>query len=296
MKDGRQIKGLVVEQHEDRVVINVERVETPVMRDKIQEIVFDAPEQSLLQMGESLEKSEHWDEAMAAYEKALKIRPNFEEAKKAVLRVRNHSWSKKAIGPDDEIEKRQSLYESWGKVDPTQKKPKNEERAAQADQILKNFGLTFFQTGDWVFVDSVTPNKDAAVAGLKKADRLVEIDGRSLRYLPLEVVEKDFLTPRYADFLLEFDRNTYLSVTGFEKDVVELGMRVTLESRGLMVKAVDADSPADKAGIRENDLLVYVNGISTRYLSLGKLIETLRSGSADTSIVCLRRRVTLSRR
>ena len=296
MKDGREMRGVVVEQHDDRVVVNVEREEVPVMRDKIREIVFDAPEQNFFQSGESLEKGEHWREALAAYEKALKIRPDFDEAREAVRRVKNSAWSRSATGPDSEVEKRQSLYESWGKVASSPKKQKNPERETDAFLLNKIFGLTMTKTGDWVYADAVISNKDAALAGLEHGDCFVAIDGRSLRYLTVEEVGKSFLTPRYGDFTLEFQRNITLRKTGFEKDVSEFGMQVELESRGLVVRSVTAGGPADQAGLKENDLLESVNGVSTRYLVLNKLTGALCAGPPDHSGVSLLRHVTLSRR
>ena len=298
MKDGRQMQGRVAEQHEDRVILNTAHGEVPVMRDKIQSILYDAPEKAFLQIGESHEAARRWNQALAYYEKALQANPDSDESKKAILRVQNISWSEIAVGPDDEVDKKQALYDTWGKTKakPTEKKLKAPTIETDAASLRENFGLVLAQKGDWVFVAEVFPTKDLALLDSKKGDRLVEIDGRSLRYLTAEVVQQKFFLPRNSDFTLEFERDCVLSKTGFEKDVSEFGLKLKFENRGLVVESVTPDSPADRAGLREDDMLASVNGVSIRNLPLNKLLAAILAGSADSSALSLRRRLILSRK
>jgi hypothetical protein len=295
MKDNTEMKGLVVEQHEDRVVLSTDQGEVPVLREKIQEIVFDDPAQSFMQVGESYENAQRWGEALAYYEHALKLNPELEEAKKASVRVRNRFWSQAATGPNSEIEKRQALYESWGKSAASGQRMAGQART-EIRALREELGLVLSKKGDWVQITQVLPQKDAALAGLKRGDRLVEIDGRSLRYLGNEVVRQKFLSPRYSNFTLEVERDLTLPKTGFERDLSEFGVQFKLEHRGTVLQSVKAGSPASRAGLKEQDLCVAVNGSSTRYLPIHKMLETIKSGPSEASTVTVRRSVILTRK
>ncbi len=117
LKNGKDLKGLVVEEHEDRIFLSTVNGEIPVLRRGILEIEYDDPALNFTQIGRAYEEKQRWPEAMSYYERALELDPNQEEAKKASARVRNLFWAKSAVGPVKEIERRQALYETWGKSD-----------------------------------------------------------------------------------------------------------------------------------------------------------------------------------
>ncbi len=295
LKDGHELKGLVVEKHEDRIVLNTEKGETPILKNTIQNILYDDSEQNFLQLGEAHEAVERWSEALVYYEKALEANPNFDEAKKAMARVRNRFWSKAAAGPKSEIEKRQALYDSWGMGRSVESFSKSQTRS-QTVSLREGFGLELESKGDWVQLSQVFPKKDAFAAGLKKNDRLVAIDGKSIRYLSPSLVQEKLLTPRYSSFILDFERDCALMKTGFEKELAEFGLDLKQEYQGAVVYSVKKISPAFNAGLKEKDLLVAVNGNPIRYLPLKKLLGIIESAKNDTVILSVRRSVMLTRR
>jgi len=295
LKDGQELKGLVVEKHEDRIILSTEKGEMPVLKNAIQKINYDDPEQNFLQMGESHEAVQRWGEALAYYQKALEVNPNFEEAQKAVVRVRNHFWAESAAGPKNEIEKRQALYDTWGTGGTTKVFPKKH-ASADADSLREGLGVELGSKGDWVGLSQVFSKKDAALAGLKKNDRLVAIDGKSIRYLTPELVREKMLSPRYSSFILEYERDCQLMKTGLEKELVDFGLGLKLEYEGVIVQKVEKESAASHAGLKEQDLLITVDGQSIRYLPLEKLIGVIQGAKNHTVLFSVRRSAMLTRR
>ena len=295
LKNGQELKGLVVEKHEDRVILSTEKGEMPVLKDTIQAIRYDDPEQNFMQLGEANEAVERWAEALAYYEKALEANPDFGEAKKAQVRVRNRFWSKAAAGPKNEIERRQLLYDSWGTGGTPGTFSKSQAGREQVS-LRDGLGVELERKGDWTQLAQVFPQKDAASAGLKKQDRLVAIDGRSIRYLSPEAVQQKFLSPRYSNFTLEYERDCPLMKTGFEKEFAEFGLELKLEHEGVVVQKVEGSSPASRASLKVRDLLVAVNGKSIRYVPLTKLMGEIQSAKNDTVVLSVRRSAILTRR
>ena len=295
LKDGQQLKGLIVEKHEDRIILNTEKGETPVLKSTIQEILYDDAEQNFLQMGEAYEAAQRWGEALDYYGKALEINPDFSEARQAQARVRNRFWSKAAAGPKSEIERRQMLYDSWGQGGPAGSFSKKQAQT-EGSTLRDGAGIEIERNGDWAQVKEVLPKKDAALVGLKKKDRLVAIDGQSIRYLSPEVVQEKFLSPRYSSFILEYERDCPLMKTGFEKEFGEFGLELKLQHEGVVVQKVKEQSPASKAGLQAQDLLMAVNGNSIRYLPLAKLMGAVQQSKGDTVLLSVRRTAILTRR
>ena len=294
LKNGKEIKGLVVERHADRIILSTEKGEIPILLSGIKDIRYDDPEQNFMQIGRAYEAENKYGEALAYYEKATEINPNFEEAKKAVAAMKSRFWASSTEGPQSEMEKQQALYDSWGEGKPLEGSAKKE--TAKKLQILReDLGLSLVKRGDWVFAEEVYPKKDAALAGLRAGDRLVEIDIDSLRFLNPEVVAKKMMAPRFSSFVLDYERDFRIdkpAAAGFSR----MGLQLELESEGTIVKKTQSQSPAALSGIREGDVVVRVNGQSTRYMPLSKVENIIASGSAGSITFSIRRSAMLTRR
>ncbi len=295
LKNGKELKGLVVEEHADRIILSTEKEELPIIRAGITEIQYDDPEQNFMKIGKSYEAEGKYGEALAYYEKALELNPGFEDARKAAMAMRNRFWSMTIEGPRGEMEKKQAIYDSWGSGRPLEAVDK-QRSSSQAKDLRERMGLTLEKKGDWVRVAQISPKKDAAIAGLRKGDRLVAIDGESLRYLPEEVVTRKMLEPRYSNFTLEIERESQVVKSSPRDSLADLGLRLRLEYQGLVLDKVKSGSAAQSGGLKEGDLLTEVNGLSTRYMPLGKLSRFVQDLRQDSVVFSIRRPALLARR
>lgn len=294
LKNDKEVKGLVVEKHADRIILSTESREIPILLSGIKDIRYDEPEQNYLQVGRTYEAEKKYGEALAFYEKALETNPNFEEARIAAVAMRSRFWAASTEGPQGEMEKKQDIYDSWSKgggmADAVKKK------SIQDATLLKNnFGLTLEKKGDWVRVARVSSKKDADQAGIRRGDRLVAIDGASLRYLSVEVVTKKMISPRFSSFSLELERDIFVPRKG-SSSPDEMGFKINLETKGTMIQKVYSDSAAQKAGLREGDFLVAIAGESTRYMPIQQVDKKIRDASRSPLQLTVRRSAFLTRR
>ena len=292
LKNGTERKGLVVEEHTDRIILSTEKGEIPILRRGITNIVYDEPAQNFLKIGQEYEADNRLGEALAYYEKAQSLNPGLAEAASAATRVRNRFWASLTEGPRDEMERKQELYDAWerGTAVNAFERKKIEERKRLRDGL----GLALGKSGEWLELESVDSKKPAAVAGLKKGDRLTAIDGRSLRYLNETAVLAQLLEPRFTNFTLEIERDVFLpGHVSFKA----LGMKLKLEYQGLIVRSVKKYSQAEKAGARSRDLIVRVNGEATRYMPLGQVERALAAalGADERASLTIRRGALLAR-
>jgi tetratricopeptide (TPR) repeat protein len=281
LKNGKELKGLVVERHADRVIVSTENGELPILLRGIKDIQYDEPDQNFIETGKRYEAEGKFEEALVFYEKALAENPKSEDARVAASGVKSKFFSTVTEGPRNEVEKQQLIYESWGKSRPVDTLIK--ERTVENAKLLKNnMGLTLKRKGDWVVVENADSRKAAAQAGLKRNDRLVAVDNTSLRYLSPEIVMRYFLVPQYSSFMLRYERD--IVVRPEEGAALkDLGLKLSLQYDGVVIESIKDKSAAAAAGVREQDWLVSVQGQSTRYLALPKtaaLIEEAAKGGA----------------
>lgn len=90
----------------------------------------------------------------------------------------------------------------------------------------------------------------------------------------------EYFTPeRYASFAESIDQN-----------YVGIGVRIYQDEIGFVAEEVFPDSPAERAGIRQGDYIVSVNGMDASELELNELVEQIR-GPEGTEVELVVRRL-----
>ncbi len=289
LKNDKELKGLVVERHADRVLLSTETGEIPILLRGIKDIQYDEPEKNFIEIGKQYESQGKFEEALVFYEKALAENPNSEEARIAASGVKSKFFSTVTEGPRNEIEKQQLIYESWGKQRSVEALIK--ERSVEHGQALKRgMGITLKRKGDWVVIDGIDSKKPAAEAGLKRNDRLVAIDSTSLRYLSADIVRRYFLVPQYSNFILFYERDLVVRPVAGARDLRAMGLKLSQQYEGVVVEFVKDKSPVQMAGVKEQDFLMAVQGQPTRYLALPKTAELIENSAKGGGVMLTVRR------
>ncbi len=295
LKNGKELKGLVVEKHADRIIFNTEKGEIPILLRGIKDIQYDAAEQNFFKAGKSYEAENKLGQALAYYEKALEVNPNFEEAKTASLAVRNRFWASSSEGPRSVIESQQAVYDAWEKGGASAEEAIKKKEKEQRDLLKERLGLTLEKAGDWARIGNIDSTKSAALGGLKLNDRLVSMDGDSLRYLNREAVMKYLLVPRFSNFSLEYDRDCFLNKSGDSPRLRDLGLKVKLRYQGLMIESVKEGGLAQAAGLKSEDFLTHVDGVATRYMPSREVVSLIEDPKQQKIVFTVRRTALLAR-
>lgn len=294
LKNGKELKGLVVERHTDRIFFSTVKGEIPILLSGIKRIDYDDPAESLLSAGKQYEEKNRLGEALSYYEKAAELNPGLSEARQRAQSVRNRFWTQSSAKPLDEISKRQAVYDLWesgGAAVAEDAAKKGKER--QAQDLKEGLGLEIEKKGDWAYAAGVVQKKDAWLSGIRRKDRLVGVDGNSLRYLSVAAVQRLLIEPAHTACQLEYERDIFL--TG-ETDPGKLGLRLVMGDRGLEVQGVTESGAADTAGLQEQDLVMALNGAVTRYLPLNKVKKMMKASPNKTLGLTVRRAAILTRK
>ncbi|XP_042317078.1 Na(+)/H(+) exchange regulatory cofactor NHE-RF3 isoform X1 [Sceloporus undulatus] len=163
-----------------------------------------------------------------------------------------------------------------------------------------------------LFIIDVAPQGPAAKAGVQPNDRLIEINGENVENdSHEEVVEKVRRSGNQVVFLLSnketdqyYNRQNMqltrgmasLKLLPYKPRSLELEkgnngygfyLRMEQNGKGHLIKDIDPGSPADKAGLKDNDILVAVNGEPIEALDHHAVVEKIRQSGEKTTLLVL---------
>lgn len=235
---GETLKGLVVEEHVDRLVVSTVDGERTVWRLDVDQVFFDDPERNYLYLGNEALAGGDVNAAMTLYQKAIQLNPAWGDARDALRRL------------DDQ---QRRMTRAWAVED-----------SRRALQMA--WGLTLSATENYPVVTTMAPPAGAAGAGLQTGDAVVAVWGESMGYRPLAQVAGRLAGPAGTEVKITVRRD----VTVRAAEVPNApwpGFGVSMTPAGLTVSDVGMLGTA--AGVQVGDIIVTLDGRPTRYLPLG---------------------------
>lgn len=177
---------------------------------------------------------------------------------------------------------------------------------------LNSYGFSLKTTAGekGLYIIDVAPQGPAAKAGVQSNDRLIEINGENVENDTHEgVVEKVRKSGNQVTFLLsnkETDQYYFRQNMPLTRDMANLKLlplkprRIELEKtengygfylkmeqngKGHFVQDIDSSSSAAIAGLKEDDILVAVNGEPTANLDHNTVVEKIRQSGEKTTLL-----------
>nr|XP_025949090.1 Na(+)/H(+) exchange regulatory cofactor NHE-RF3 [Dromaius novaehollandiae] len=172
------------------------------------------------------------------------------------------------------------------------------------------FSLKTTEGQKGLFIVEVSSQGAAAKAGAQNNDRLIEINGKNVENdTHEEVVEKVKKSGNHVMFLLsdeETDQyyksqkmvlskeNANLKLLPLKPQLVELQkgtsgygfyLRMKRNTGGHVIKDVDSGSPAAKAGLKDNDILVAINGERVEALDHEQVVEKIKQSEEKVALL-----------
>lgn len=249
---GEEIKGLVVEEHHDRIVVNTEAGEKTLLRARIDEIFYSEPERNFLYLGWQALENNGFDLARSFFRKALAMNPRLEEAQDALSYL-------------EDLLQRSAFQQGL-------KNP--------LEMLRRQWGLTLAAGGRLVSVERVEAGSLAERSGLLAGDGLVSFWSSSLAYRSPAQVAQHLLGPAQSKIKLTLERT--LRLPPAEEERSWPGFKFSMERGGLTVARVEPGGVAEQAGLRRSDRVVTLgSGQATRYQTLEAANIRLAQGRVE---------------
>lgn len=284
-KDNKEIKGIVVEEYKDRVLMSTVDGERTIPKTDIRELYFDTEEQNLIKLAEQARDRGDFIKAFVYYDKAFKINPDSRQAKDGIVFLQGYLFKKDMAKKEEDINRRNDFEERGS--GPVTIKTEEEKFKEDLEKLRKTSGISLKSaTGGVTQVENVAVGSPAYEAGARKGDTLVAIWGRLVGYLSLQEVVQTILEKTSLETKITVERAVTLNKNN-------LGVDFKMEIEGLSVADVKDGSSAKAAGLRQGDIITSINGQSTRYMSLKKAEELITKSKDDMIKLLFRREMVI---
>ena len=279
MKDGKENKGIVVEDYQDRIVLSTAGGEVTLKKSDIKELYFDNEEENLVKLADQAKDRHDYARAFTYYNMALKINPDFKDANDGLVFLQGYLFRKEESEKLDDIKRRENI-ERYGTVVPTEKTQTEDERfRSLTDRLRAVIGLTLEIEKGFPKVIDVRLKSPAYAAGIRKNDRLVALWAKMTGYMSLAELMETMLDKPSLEIKCGIERTL---------EIYPEGLSLTMELKGLTVSGLREEAAQEDQGLKKDDLIVSINGQSTRYMPLKKALALIK-GSKDTVKLVIRR-------
>jgi C-terminal processing protease CtpA/Prc len=286
LKNGKRLKGLILDEYKDRVVLSTADGEKTIMKSKIRSAVYDSEEDALIQKARNQLKKHQYVEAYYTYKKAVDLNPEHEEALERLNYLRGYLETKTR---DDIIEGVRN----------------NKERFAGADgrtvgrRVAEELGLVLGQGDKYAYVEEiVNDNLSGSASKLKPGDRIVRVWGEMTAYMTVDEVGVLLLSPGEVRFTVERTVSPLLRTAKslFPWHSKIMGAHLRLIKKGIVIEKLRRGGPFAQVGILSGDLLCRINGKNTRYMPLSEVLGIIKKDQGRTIEIDVQRDVTLWRK
>jgi len=296
-KDGKELRGIVVEDYNDRLVFSTVDGEIIVLKSNVNELYYDNDEDNLIKLAEQSFEKGDTIRAFAYYERAFRFNPNSKRAKDGIVFLQGLLFRKEQAQKEETV-RRLDDFERRGELAETAKRPSGASTDA-AERMRNSIGMDLVIKGNSPEIAAVRTGSPAYEGGLSKEDVLIAVWGRLTGYLSLEEVVSNIMERSALEVKCTIERRLNIAVTCNRTLLASpadlIGASLNMEFEGLTVSNVKEGEAAFKGGLKKGDLVVAINGKSTRYMPLKKAVEAIRNTKGTTVNLTVRRELTFWR-
>jgi len=288
LKDGRRVKGLILNDYKDRVLISTLNGEEIFMKSDVKGALYDDEYRRLLQQGRNEVKRKDYVNAYYTYAEVLKKEPSNEEARERVDFLYKFLYTSPNREINDVLERRNVEEGNGDNTDP-------------AVEVIKKTGYSLAQGEKYVVFEKMV-DKDAGFAKkgiIRPGDEIVAVWGEMAAYMDVRDVAGIMCGPYDSSIVIQRkikvkvakDKGYVGPILAFPRKM--LGAELEISERGMQVSLIDRSGPFDAAGICDGDIIQAVDGEDISYMPKKKVIEKIkRSKNADVEFT-IRRKINL---
>lgn len=294
--DGKEIKGIVVEDYKDRVVFSTVDGEITVLKSDVRELSYDSEEDNLVKLAEQALERRDYSRAMGYYEMALKISPNSAAVKQGMAYLRGSYFRKEESLKTAAIKRQQDieLYGAQGLAE--QKVDETDEMTKKLEKIT---GIKIAIADNMPKIEALKSPSPAYEAGLRREDILISVWGKLTGYLSLKEILDLLINKSAIEIRCTIERTADVAINPNKTLISSLedliGASFAMELDGLTISAVKDAGSAVEAGLQKDDLIMSIDGKPTRYMPLKKAIELIKNSKEGTVKLVIRRKTIIWR-
>ncbi|MBD3426148.1 MAG: PDZ domain-containing protein [Candidatus Omnitrophica bacterium] len=281
LKNGKKLKGLIISEYKDRIILSTAEGERSIMKSSIRSAVYSEEKKALLQKARNQFKRRQYLGAYYSYKQVLELDPDLREAREKTEYLRNLLETRTREQVEQGLE-RKNEHAGTG------------EYLSVAERLLNELGLVLSGGKSFVVVRQVRSDAPGQISSsVKKGDRIVSVWSDNTGHMDAREVGQMLLLPGEVKMTVEREVALRLNSSRalFARDKKITGATFRLEKRGIVVSSVVDGGPFDKAGINKGDLIYSIDGERTRYMPFKRFYQTIRDNQKKRISVTVRRQI-----
>jgi C-terminal processing protease CtpA/Prc len=284
LKNGVRVKGLILDEFKDRIVVSTVDGEKTIMKSDVQSAVYDSEAKALIRKARNQLKKMNYIKAYHIYAKALELDPSLEEARDQLNFLHSYLETKMKYDIAKRVEDKKQKYQGISAETSLRK-------------VADELGIVLASNGKYVHVDKVI-NRDTSA--LRPGDKIVSVWGELTAYMDAKEVGDTLLKSEECKIVIERlvrpklssnnSRFNRMFANGYEKII---GAKLKLTKRGVIVESVAPEGSFESAGIEKKDVLYRITGKNTRYMPMKRIIKLIKENQGKEVEMLIRRDITL---
>lgn len=275
LASGDIVKGVVVEEHCDRIVLSTYKGEAEILNFSIDQIFFDNEEQNYAYLGDKALNKGEFGLALGLYQKSAQINPDYERVHGAFLRLTDAlSRQKLNIKPQDAIKK-----------------------------LDEQLGINIEKFKDKIRAGFVRNDSSAAKAGISAGDVINNVWDASLMFMDTQSAAEIMLGAPSTPVRLTLEKNITLPVgpLPWYKKIFsflrfhDFGFKLSLRPSGLSVVSVKPDSVAYKSGFIVGDEITRIDNEPVRYMPVSMVRKKIFESKLKNVVITIKRQAIVIR-
>jgi C-terminal processing protease CtpA/Prc len=295
MKDGRQIKGVVLRDGPDRVLFSGVKGEEDINKLDIAQISYDTEEENLLSLADNAFQKREYAKALYLYEKTLRLNPGSERAIRGMKKTEPYAYSKgKAVDYVADYQRYQGPAKSKEGAEKVLL-----QNSQDTEKVQRGLGIilavkTKTRYYNKLRVADVFRDSRADKAGLQVGDGVVSINGYLTDYMGLfdavSVLAKNISGK--IDMIIEREIPLWADKTMGASLPELVGFSIDASPAGFIISDINKDSNTKNSGLKIGDLIVLINGNLMQGKSIDEASKFIMDSTPGHIDIVIRRRVT----
>lgn len=275
--NGDEVKGLVVDEYIDRIVMSTFEGEKTFLRKDIGSIQYEGEETRLLKLAETATGRGRYKNAIYYYETVLKLNPDSVAARDGEIAA-----IRKQLGPGAEIAREEiALMLS---LDETVPGAAENETASYEKNVRDLLGIKIKkdEKNNTCYVEEVIPGSAAADYKIKKGDIISAVWNDNVKYMSYEGMMGKLAGPEFSMIKLSIEREAVFP------EPKKIKLDVGIKEEGYFIKGISAMPAGENGSASPGDWVLEINSASTRYMPMGELNKLLSGGDAPLVLLVKR--------
>ena len=287
MKNGERLKGLILDDYKDRVILSTVDGEKILMKSDLKTAIYESEVDALFKQAVNYENQNNHLKAYYAYEKVLEIEPGRDLVRNRMIYLENY------LGKQLKNDFYKKLYRNKSESN-------NADPEGVSRKLFYEVGLSLKADEPYAKIDLLDRNKVSICnIDFTENDRIVSVWGKKTAYMDVNEVAYMLLEPGEVkltierEYFVKIPGNLSLTINPFISKLSRLiGAKILLKKNGFVVAKIKKNGPFYETGIKNGDRICYIEGKNVRFMPYADIQKLIVDSRGDNTAFVVRRNVS----